>query len=117
MIDQHANAGRRDEAALEAGGRNQEAKETAQEVRRDLKAQSQGVARQAKEAAEGEIDRRSTNLADRLESVGHAMRLAAEDLEGEGQEWIADYTRHAAGQVERVPSPNTVTLPPSGRFA
>ncbi len=69
---------------------------------RDLKVQGREVADQVKQAAEGAIDRRSTKLADGLESVGHAMRLAAEDLEGEGQDWLADYTRRAAGQLERV---------------
>jgi len=104
MVDQHAPAGGQSDGELEAGAREKadRARATAKEEARDLKAQGREVADQVKHAAEGEIDRRSTKLADGLDSVGRAMRLAAEDLEGEGQDWLADYTRRAAGQVERM---------------
>lgn len=104
MVDQHATAGGQSDGQLEAGARKKTAQveAKAKEQARDLKAQGKEVADQVKHAAEGEIDRRSTKLADGLDSVGHAMRLAAEDLDGEGQEWLADYTRRAATQVERV---------------
>lgn len=104
MVDQHAPADGQSGRELEVGAREKadRAKATAKEESKDLKAQGREVADQVKHAAEGEIDRRSTKLADGLDSVGRAMRLAAEDLDGEGQDWLADYTRRAAGQVERV---------------
>ena len=104
MAGQHPPPGGQSDGELEAGARAmaERAKATAKDEVRDLKVQGRDVAEQVKRAAEGEIDRRSTKLADGLDAVGHAMRLAAEDLEGEGQDWLADYTRRAAGQVERV---------------
>lgn len=104
MSDQKPPAGEQADGELEAGARDMadRAKAKVKEEARDLKAQGREMADQVKHAAEGEIDRRSTKLADGLESVGRAMRLAAEDLDGEGQDWLADYTRRAADQVERV---------------
>jgi hypothetical protein len=98
MVDQHPPADGQSDGELEAGLRElaDRAKASAKEEARDLKAQGREVADKVKHAAEGEIDRRSTKLADDLDSVGHAMRLAAEDLDGEGQDWLADYTRRAA---------------------
>lgn len=104
MVDQHPPAGRQSDGDLEAGVREKadRAKAMAKDEVRDLKVQGREVADQVKQAAEGEIDRRSTKLADGLDSVGQAMRTAADDLEREGQDWLADYTRRAAGQVEGV---------------
>jgi plasmid stabilization system protein ParE len=102
MADQHAPVDGRSDRELEPGARAEEATAMVKDEARDLKAQGEDAARQVKQAAQGEIERRSNNLADGLDSVGRAMRLAAEDLEGEGQDWLADYTRRAAGQVERV---------------
>lgn len=99
MVDQHASAG---DGELEAAAREGEATAMVGEEGESVKAQGEEAARQIKEAAQEEIDRRSTRLADGLDSIGRVMRLAAEDLDGEGQDWIADYTRRAAGQVERM---------------
>lgn len=104
MVDQYPPAGGQSDGELEAGLREKadRAKAMAKDEVRDLKVQGREVADQVKQAAEGEIERRSTKLADGLDSVGQAMRVAADDLEREGQDWLADYTRRAAGQVERV---------------
>lgn len=104
MVDQHPSPGGQSDGELEAGARDiaDRAEARLKHEVRDLKEQGREVADQVKHAAEGEIDRRSTKVADGLDSVGRAMRLAAEDLDGEGQGWLADYTRRAAGQVERV---------------
>lgn len=104
MLDQQPPAGGQSDGELEAGVREKadRAKTMAKDEVRDLKVQGREVADQVKQAAEGEIERRSTKLADGLDSVEQAMRVAAEDLERDGQEWLADYTRRAAGQVERV---------------
>lgn len=104
MVDQHPPADGQSDGDVEAGVREKadRAKAMAKDEVRDLKVQGREVADQVKQAAEGAIDRRSTKLADGLDSVEQAMRVAADDLEREGQDWLADYTRRAAGQVERV---------------
>lgn len=104
MVDQHPPPDGQSNGELETGVREKadRAKAMAKDEVRDLKVQGREVADQVKQAAEEEIDRRSTKVADGLDSVGQAMRVAADDLEREGQDWLADYTRRAASQVERV---------------
>jgi hypothetical protein len=69
---------------------------------REVKAQGKDAARQMKATAEKEIDKRSTQVADGLDSVVRAMYAAADELDGDGQDRLAEYTRRAADQVHRV---------------
>ncbi len=105
MVDHNPPAGGRSDAEeLESEVREQveEAKTMVKQEVREAKAQGKNAVRQMKETAEKEIDRRSTQVADGLDSVVRAMYAAADELDGDSQDRIAEYTRRAAGQVHRV---------------
>ena len=98
----------------------QQAKETAQELKaegkhkaeelksegkqkaKELKSQGKAAAREAKHRAEEQVDRQSTVAADHLDSVVRAFQSAADTLDNDGEAWLADYSRKAAGQVDRA---------------
>lgn len=105
MVDHYPPAGGQSDAeGLESEVREQvaEAKTAVKQEVRELKAHGKDAARQMKETAEKEIDKRSTQVADGLDSVVRAMYTAADELDGDGQDRLARYTRRAAGQVHRV---------------
>lgn len=105
MVDHYPPAGGRSDAEeLKSDTEEQveEAKAMVKEEVRDLKGQGKDAARQLKETAEKEIDKRSTQMADGLDSVVRAMYTAAEELDEDGQDRLAEYTRRAADQVDRV---------------
>jgi hypothetical protein len=105
MVDHHPSAdGRSDTEESKSDAQEQvaEAKTMVKEEARELKAHGKDAARQMKETAEEQVDKRSIQVADGLDSVVRAMYAAAEELDGGGQDRLAEYTRRAADQVDRV---------------
>lgn len=76
--------------------------EQAKQKAEDLRAKGHEAVEKVKREAEDQVDRRTSQMADGLHSIVSALHTAAEQLAGEGQEWMADYTRQAARQVDRV---------------
>ena len=91
-----------EQAKAKAEAKAEEAKQQAEEKAEEAKAQAREVASDVKQKAEEEVDRRTSQGADRLDTVVRALHSAADQLDADGQEWLADYTRKAAGQVDRV---------------
>lgn len=67
----------------------------------DLKGQAKEAIRQVKDTAAHQTDRRLTQVASSLDSIVRALHTAADELEGDGQARIAEYTRRAASQVHK----------------
>jgi len=105
MADQYPTAGGRsdpDEPSSDAQDETEKAKAMVEDEVRTRKAQGEEAVSDVKETAKQEIDKRSDQVADGLDAVVRAMRAAADELEGDGQDRLAQYTRRAAGQVHRV---------------
>ena len=77
-------------------------KNRTREQRDELMSRGRDAIGQVRDTAAAEVNRRSSEVAERLDSLVRALRTAADELEGDGQSWLADYTRRAAGQVDRV---------------
>lgn len=80
----------------------EEAVEKAKQQTEELKNRAKDSAGDLKHRAEQEVDRRSSAVAHRLESVVRALRTAADELEEEGQGFFARYARRGADQVDRA---------------
>ena len=95
-----------DSDARSAGGEGREkAKEAAAQVKQQtegLKDKARDSAGDLKHRAEQEVDRRSSAVAHRLESVVRALRTAADELDDDGQRFLARYARRGADQMDRA---------------
>lgn len=67
----------------------------------DLKGQAKEALREVKDVAAHQTDRRLTQVASSLDSIVRALHTAADELEGDGQARVAEYTRRAATQVNK----------------
>lgn len=82
-------------------GGNQSDAERQQGSASSLKSQAKEALREVKQTAAQETDRRLTQVASSLDSIVRALHTAADNLEGDGQIRLAEYTRRAATQVHK----------------
>jgi hypothetical protein len=85
------------ESAAEDGGAVSQVQQQVQEKARDVKGQ-------AAEKAREQLDTRTTDLGDQVQSLGQALRRSAEQLEEDGKTGPAGIARQAAGHVDRFGS-------------
>lgn len=91
-----------DELKGKAEEKAREAKAQVKDQAEEVKAWGKETAREARDVAEEQVDRRTGQAADRLDTVVRALHSAADAFDDDGQDWLADYTRQAASQVDRV---------------
>lgn len=91
------------------GQAKREAKEAMAEARREAAAKVEDVKQEVKQGArdlrheaEDRADRWTSQMGQRVDSLGRALRAAADRLVEEGEGSMADVARDAAGQVERI---------------
>lgn len=76
--------------------------EQAKQKAEELRAKGHEAVEHVKREAEEQVERRTSQMAGGLHSIVNALHTAAEKLADDGQEWMADYTRRAARQVDTV---------------
>lgn len=72
-------------------------RETAAELKDEVREQVE----QLKDQAEEQVDKRTSQAAGRLDSVVRALENSAGQLSDDGERWLADHARQAAGQIAR----------------
>lgn len=100
-------SGRSDTSAAREPGSElkEQGRQTAEQAKRkadELRAKGHEAVEQVKRQAEEQVDRRTSQMAGGLHSIVNALHTAAERLADDGRDWMADYTRQAAHQVDRV---------------
>jgi ElaB/YqjD/DUF883 family membrane-anchored ribosome-binding protein len=77
-------------------------KEEAKQRVDELRDKSREAAESVRRKAERKVDRQTSRAATTLESVERALCEAARELDEDGRDRMADFTRSAAGQISRV---------------
>ena len=78
--------------------------ETATEVREQAQEKAQEAKARASDQARTQIDQRSTDLGDRVQSTAGDIRTVSQQLRDQGKDQPARFADQAAGHVERVGS-------------
>jgi ElaB/YqjD/DUF883 family membrane-anchored ribosome-binding protein len=86
------------------GDAKEQAKQQAQEVKEQAQQRAHEVKEQAAGRLKGEVDRRSTDAAERAQAHAQALRLTADQLRRQGQDAPAKAAEQMAERVQRVGS-------------
>ena len=103
MIDQDATrATPSDGASQHSPGAVDGPGATAEATAEDLKARAGDAARRVGERAEEEAQKRTQELSTHAGAIARTLRTAGDQLEREGEGWMAEYVRSAATRMERM---------------
>jgi ElaB/YqjD/DUF883 family membrane-anchored ribosome-binding protein len=86
----------------EPDGATGKAQEVASQAKEQVQEKAEEIKGTAGERVRGELDTRSTQAGEQVSAFGHAMRVAAEQLQGDGKEPGARVAGQAAQHMERL---------------
>jgi len=90
------------ELRSEGKAKADELKQAGREKLKEVKVEARERTRELTDRAGEEAEQKASEAADRLEAVVRALESAADRLEEDGQAWLGDGARRAAGQVQRM---------------